>query len=237
MFSATKFSRTFAQQTRAFSEVISVKHQAPVLIGQNSRFAGALYDMASKQEETKDKSLHDHLAFTGSSLETIGWAVSTGRWATLVEESESRTVEEQVVLMEAYVERMDLDEIAGELAKELIREESIKDIAGIAKTYLEIYRYKHDVYDALVVSAQPLSAKQNKKVKAQLASLAPEGAKLNYSFEVKAEIVGGLQIHIEDQELDFSTLSQLSELFEYVSAFPYPDLQVDTASVEKAIKQ
>jgi len=230
-------SRTFAKQTRAFSETISVKHQAPVLIGQNSRFAGALYDMASKQEETKDKSLHDHLAFTGSSLETIGWAISTGRWATMVEESGLSTVEEQVGLMDEYVEKMDLDEIAGELAKELIREEAIKDISSIAQTYLQIYRYKHDVYDALVVSAQPLSEKQNKKVKAQLATLAPKGAHLNYSFEVKPEILGGLQIHIEDQELDFTTLTQLSELFEFVTSYPYPDLEVSVESVEKALKE
>ena len=161
---------------------ITVQHPKPVLIGKYPRFAGALYDLAGKQKNKK--SLNDNLSQTGSSLEVLEWAITSGRWADMVEEAGAKTVEEKVATMEEYVESMGLDDIAGSLVTELIREDELKAFKVISQTYLEIFRYKNNVYDALILSANPLTAKQVTAVKARVTALCPEKSDINFSLEV-----------------------------------------------------
>lgn len=84
-------------------------------------------------------------------------------------------------------------------------------VRDIASAYQKIYRNENNIYRVKVVSAAPLQADVEDRLKKMiLAHL--KGATMEYQSDVDPDLIGGFVVNIDNQRLDASVNNQLKQL-------------------------
>lgn len=81
----------------------------------------------------------------------------------------------------------------------------------IAIAYREIYRRQNRIYRVTIVSAQPLDSSEETRLKNLVASHL-DGGKMEYTFRVDSDLIGGFTVDIDNERLDASVKNELKQL-------------------------
>ena len=82
---------------------------------------------------------------------------------------------------------------------------------AICRAYTALYRQMRNIYRVHVVSAAPLAADQEKRLKDFIKSHL-DGASMEYSSAVDPGLIGGFVVNIDNERLDASVRQQLQQM-------------------------
>lgn len=103
------------------------------------------------------------------------------------------------------------DKAISDFVKLLEQNHRIGIVRDIAAAYQQIYREANDIYQVKVVSAAPLSAQEEARLKALILSHL-NGGSMEYSVAVDPELIGGFVVNIDNERLDASVRNELKQL-------------------------
>lgn len=84
-------------------------------------------------------------------------------------------------------------------------------VREIALAYREIYRRQNRIYRVTIVSAQQLDSSEEERLKNLVASHL-NGGKMEYTFRVDPDLIGGFTVDIDNERLDASVKNELKQL-------------------------
>jgi ATP synthase F1 delta subunit len=222
-------ARAFAKKAAATKHLPMIEPVAPVLIGKYPRYGAVLFEQATKNEKVEE---------TGLQMDTLSYAVTTGKWTQVLDSANANTLEKRLLAMESLCETFQANDIIRTLAADLVRQDAVKSVRVISESFEQIYRYKNKLFDCVIVSASKLEAKQIDRIKEKMTKLCPEGAQIAFNIEVDEQILGGLQIHLDDQLIDFSMASQVADFVDSVSNLQaFPEIELPEAEAMAAFKE
>lgn len=102
-------------------------------------------------------------------------------------------------------------EVYADLLKLLKQNKRLAMAREIALAYREIYRRQNRIYRVTVVSAQPLDPSEEGRLKNLVASHL-DGGKMEYTFRVDPDLIGGFTVDIDNERLDASVKNELKQL-------------------------
>lgn len=103
---------------------------------------------------------------------------------------------------------MNEDQLRGAIAK--IVESKPRDFKGILQALLRLTRLDAESRQALVESASELDQASRTQIETDLTSQYGEG--LSFSYQINAELLGGVRIRVGNDVLDGSVQSRLDRL-------------------------
>lgn len=95
--------------------------------------------------------------------------------------------------------------------KLLVENKRISAMRSIALAYLSIYRKANNIYLVEVVSASPMDADSQSRLK-KLIEGHLQGGSMEYSQRVDSQLIGGFVVNIDSQRLDASVQNELKQL-------------------------
>lgn len=102
-------------------------------------------------------------------------------------------------------------EVYADFLKLLKQNKRLAMAREIALAYREIYRRQNRIYRVTVVSAQPLAPSEEGRLKNLVASHL-DGGKMEYTFRVDPDLIGGFTVDIDNERLDASVKNELKQL-------------------------
>lgn len=102
-------------------------------------------------------------------------------------------------------------EVYADFLKLLKQNKRLAMAREIALAYREIYRRQNRIYRVTVVSAQPLDPSEEGRLKNLVASHL-DGGKMEYTFRVDPDLIGGFTVDIDNERLDASVKNELKQL-------------------------
>ena len=98
-----------------------------------------------------------------------------------------------------------------DFVKLLVENRRIDLLREIALAYTRLYRSENHIYGVRIVSAAPLSADDEKRLR-DLVLKHLGNATAEFSFAVDPELIGGFVVNIENERLDASVKNELEQL-------------------------
>jgi len=191
-------------RTTAVRRTLSTKasHKPVITIhGLHARYANATYIAASKaskldQVEAELKGL-------------AAGAIKSPAFANLLNNPLiSRT--DKVAAVSSLDDK--LNHITRNLLVTMAGNARLSELPKVVSTFEQLMKAKRGEVDAKIISAEALSAAQQKSVQAAMQSQVSKGKKVVIESVVDPSIVGGLQVQIGDQFLDLSVKSRIEEI-------------------------
>jgi F-type H+-transporting ATPase subunit delta len=163
------------------------------------RYAGALADSVGKdasivQDELK---MFEKMMSESSDLSTM-FANPAINHAT------------KVNVLEAIISKSKPSKTSANFLRVLLENGRIVNIADINKTFVQVLSERSGEVSANVTSARELTAKEQKDLQANIEKLT--GKKVNLSYEINTEIIGGIVTRIGSTVYDSSVKTQLQNL-------------------------
>lgn len=166
------------------------------------RYAKAIYEVAL--EKGCQKELYGKMKLISSAF-----VEEPGLNATLNNPFVSVSDKEALILTAASAKADDKD-LASIL--ELLRQNGrIGMIRDIAIAYEDIYRKENHIFRVTVTAAAPMEPAEENRLKDLIASHLG-GAKMEYTFRVDPDLIGGFTVSIENERLDASVKNELKQL-------------------------
>jgi len=178
--------------------------QVPVkLFGIHARYASAAYIAAAKAgvKPTVEAEL---LAFK-SVMET------NDAFGTFVS-NPTVSRDEKVAAIEKLYDGSKTTHVTKNTLSTLAANARLNEVDKVIDAYLAIMKADRKEVDAVITSAEPLSAKQTKQISAALAPHLKAGEKVKLSTVVDAALIGGLTVQIGDSFMDLSAASKIKTL-------------------------
>lgn len=100
--------------------------------------------------------------------------------------------------------------------KILTEKHRIMQFEGIAKQFRLLYNQKNNIQDVVAVTAVPLSDKLSEKLKTKLEQIT--GKTIILDNKVNAEIMGGIILNMQGDQIDASVKGRIDELRQHISA-------------------
>ena len=88
----------------------------------------------------------------------------------------------------------------------------LADLVSVAKVYGSLMKAKRGEVDATIISADPLTKKEQADVAAAIKATSKGASEVVISSKVDPSIIGGIQVQIGDQFLDLSIKSKIEEI-------------------------
>lgn len=93
----------------------------------------------------------------------------------------------------------------------LVTNKRIGLVGAITLAYLDIFRAEKNIHRVKVVSAAPLSANTEKRIK-EVISKRLGGGTMEYQTEVNPDLIGGFTVNIDNNKLDASVSNELKQM-------------------------
>ena len=187
---------------RSFSADVS--HALPKKVhGTHGKYAGALYTAASKA-----KSLHkvevELSAFSEVMKKNEGFA------AFFKDPTISRGDKERMV--DTLTEGKKFSFITQNLLVTMAANGRMGMATKVADTFIELMEASRGSVKATIISADPLKKSQAKEVEAAVMNMIGKGKKVDLTFKEDSNILGGLQVVLDDKVLDLSIAARVTDL-------------------------
>lgn len=85
-------------------------------------------------------------------------------------------------------------------------------IESIASEFINLYKIKNGIKNAVITSAKPLDQSQIEAIIAKAKSDLPEGTKVEVENKVNPELLGGFILRLDDKQFDASVSTKLNNL-------------------------
>lgn len=103
-----------------------------------------------------------------------------------------------------------LTEITYQFLRLIIQKRREPQLAAIMDCFIHIYYNKHNIREAFITTAQPLSESMRNEIKSQLEE--ETQSQILIKEKVNPAIIGGILVRIEDFLLDATILSRINKL-------------------------
>lgn len=107
------------------------------------------------------------------------------------------------------------DTIYDDFLKLLARNRRLDMAPGICRAYTLLYRQERRIYRVNVVSAAPMAAQQEERLKHFIAQHL-DGASMEYSSSTDPQLIGGFVVNVDNERLDASVRQQLQQLRQHL---------------------
>ena len=96
------------------------------------------------------------------------------------------------------------------LARLLVQRGRFESVAGISAEFHRLHNRQRGIVEAVVTSAEPLTADETKAVRARIEAMT--GSAVDLRTEIDSGLIGGLTVRVGDQLLDASVRGRLERL-------------------------
>lgn len=121
------------------------------------------------------------------------------------------SVEDKSALLVAAVGSSETDRTFTDFLTLLARNKRLSLAIDIARGYASLYRQERGIYKVDVVSAAPLNADGENRLK-KLIGAHLNGGTMEYSSHVDPDLIGGFAVTIDNERLDASVRNELKQL-------------------------
>lgn len=187
--------RNFASEAAAHKPVIQI-------YGITARYANATYTAASKAGILEK--VEGELAGLAKSADESPAFASFLENPMIPREEKSAQIED---MLKSKVSPITLN-----LCTTLAGNAKLNDLPKVADTYARLMKAKRGQVDAVIISADPLTAAQSNQIAAAIKANSKDAKDVVISSEVDPSIIGGIQVQIGDQFLDLSVKSRIDEI-------------------------
>jgi F-type H+-transporting ATPase subunit delta len=169
------------------------------------RYAEAAFELAER-DDALDRWLVD--------LRLAAGVASDPDLARLIDSPMVPLADREAVLERALKKR--LSGPAFSLVRLLVRRGKLELLGSIANEYQRLLNQRNGVVSALITSARPLSADEDKAIRARVAAMT--GSKVEVATAIDESLIGGLTVRIGDRLIDASVRGRLERLREQLLA-------------------
>lgn len=164
------------------------------------RYAQALLDLSTEQNSV-DKVNADMMQLSGVCKESKEFANLLS--SPIVDAKKKKEIFSAV--FESKVEKISLDFI------NLVLKNSREDLLGlIAESFISLYKKSKNILDVTVISATKLDSKTRATIEAKIK--ANFNGTIDLTEKIDPALIGGFIVRIDDQQIDASIASQLTNL-------------------------
>lgn len=105
----------------------------------------------------------------------------------------------------------EVNEVYADFLKLLQQNKRLPMAGAIARAYCDIYRKENRIYRVTIVSAQPLDASEEERLKKLIAAHL-KGGSAEFTMATDPELIGGFTVDIDNERLDASVKNELKQL-------------------------
>jgi F0F1-type ATP synthase delta subunit len=98
---------------------------------------------------------------------------------------------------------------AEEIAAYLLSQHRTAELESLLRDIMQ-YRADHGIVEVIAVSAYPLTAESRNDIEQRIQALYPEAKRIIITAEHNADVVGGVQLQLANQQLDLSVRAKLN---------------------------
>jgi F-type H+-transporting ATPase subunit O len=187
---------------RSFSAEVS--HVPPKKVhGTVGKYAGALYTAASKASLLPKVEV-EIAAFSAVMKKNEGFA------SFFKDPTISRGDKERMV--DSLTEGKKFSYITQNLLVTMAANGRIGDAGKVADTFIELMEASRGSVKATIISAEALKKGQAKDIEAAVMNMIGKGKKVDLTFKEDSNILGGLQVVLDDKVLDLSIAARVTDL-------------------------
>ena len=202
MFTVTRILSKAAPKAAKAAAVTGNHEPLVKLFGIHARYANAAYTAASK------KGSLDKVEVELQSLKETATKNATLK-GFMANPTIPRNQKEKVM---ADLLDGKMSDVTCNLMSALAGNARLNETVKVVDAYTELMKAKRGEVDAVVTSAEPLSAAQAKAVSEALSTQVGKDKKIVMTMNVDASILGGLQIQIGDKFMDLSAGEQINNI-------------------------
>mgnify|MGYP005756720233 CR=1 FL=1 len=159
-----------------------------------------LFDISSK-DQSQDKMLSD-LSFVIKVID------NESQIKSFIQSKRISNDKKIDILKEVFKDR--INTVLIEVLSLLSGPDSIKDLNGIKKSFIDRYKKENNIVDVKVVIAKKLDFTQTEILESSISKSL--GKNVTLSVEVDEKIIGGVKLQVENTYLDGSIINQLQRL-------------------------
>ena len=171
--------------------------------GTTGKYAGALYTAASKAKILPKVEV-EMSAFSETMKKNEGFA------AFFKDPTISRGEKENMV--NSITDGKKFSHVTQNLLVTMAANGRIGEVSKVAETFVELMEASRGSVKATVISADPLKKNQAKEVEAAVMKMIGKGKKVDLTFKEDSNIMGGLQVVLDDKVLDLSIAARVTDL-------------------------
>lgn len=121
------------------------------------------------------------------------------------------SADDKVNLLTTASTATDGDACFHDFMKLLVLNRRLSEIRGIALAYIALYRQSNNIYPVEIVSAAPMGENETSRLRKIIEKHIGDG-KVEYTFRVAPELIGGFVVNIGSERLDASIKNELKDL-------------------------
>ncbi len=187
---------------RALSDAAA--HKPPITVhGIAARYANATYVAASKAGVLDE---------VESELNGLSKAASESPAFLGFLETPMISRDEKSSQIEALLTEKKVSQITTNLCTTMAGNAKLADLPAVVKVYSSLMKAKRGEVDATIISADPLTKREQEAVAAAIKATSKGASEVVISSKVDPTIIGGIQVQIGDQFLDLSIKSKIEEI-------------------------
>jgi F-type H+-transporting ATPase subunit O len=171
--------------------------------GTVGKYAGALYTAASKASLLPKVEV-EIAAFSAVMKKNEGFA------SFFKDPTISRGDKERMV--DSLTEGKKFSYITQNLLVTMAANGRIGDASKVADTFIELMEASRGSVKATIISAEALKKGQAKDIEAAVMNMIGKGKKVDLTFKEDSNILGGLQVVLDDKVLDLSIAARVTDL-------------------------
>ncbi len=118
---------------------------------------------------------------------------------------------DKIKLLDMVAGATSSDSCYQDFLKLLIENKRVDQIRGIAMAFEDYYRSENNIYRVNVVSAAPMEADEEARLKSLIERHLGE-ATMEYTTAIDADLIGGFVVNIDSERLDASIKNELKQL-------------------------
>ncbi len=120
-------------------------------------------------------------------------------------------INDKIKMLSTAASATDADTTFADFLKLLAKNRRIDLIHSIARSYADIYRSENNIRRVEVVSAAPFEPSVEERIK-QVIEKHLNGASMDFSTRVDADLIGGFIVNIDNERLDASVSNSFKQL-------------------------
>jgi F-type H+-transporting ATPase subunit delta len=164
------------------------------------RYAKALYQLA-EEEAVQDAVKADIEVILASILESA-------EFVTFLESPLIKSSDKMRIMNEIFQNKV--QDLTLKFIHLLFTQKREAHLAGICRNFIQQYKEKLGIREAVITTAQSLSSAQIKQIHSYIADTFQ--VKVELAEKVEPDIIGGFVLRIEDQQINASIKSQLKKI-------------------------
>jgi F-type H+-transporting ATPase subunit delta len=166
------------------------------------RYAKALYKFA--QEQGADARLYEQMKSLAKAFE------QEGKLQDVVSNPFISDADKSKLMLTAAAATAE-DTVLVDFLKLLNKNKRMPLVRTTAIAYIDIYRESHKIYEVEVITASPMDASEETRLKTLIQNHL-DGGSMEYSSRIDADLIGGFVVKIDSEQLDASIKNDLKQM-------------------------